>query len=72
VEQTQAQAEWLTVKEVARLLRVSCWTVYQWTKTGELPPPVKIGKRQRFRRETLEQFLKKREQESQLAAVAGA
>ena len=42
--------ELLTAKAVAKILNVTPWTVYQWTRAGLLPH-VRIGSRSlRFRR----------------------
>lgn len=35
--------ELLTVRDVARRLRVAPRTVWRWSKTGELPPPLRLG-----------------------------
>lgn len=45
---------WLTVDEVADLLKISRATVYRWINEGRLPCPVKVGgngsRTSRFRR----------------------
>lgn len=39
---TQAP-ELLTVREVARKLRIGTRTVWKWTTSGHLPPPLRLG-----------------------------
>jgi excisionase family DNA binding protein len=39
------EEELLTVREVAKLFRVTEQTVYAWVKSGKLPKPVRLGKR---------------------------
>lgn len=37
----------LTVREVARRLNIGTRTVWRWTASGELPAPVRMGKKGR-------------------------
>lgn len=37
----------LTVRDVAERMRVSVRTVWRWTASGELPAPVRAGRRGR-------------------------
>lgn len=37
--------QYIRARELAELLSVSRATIWRWTKTGELPPPSKIGLR---------------------------
>jgi excisionase family DNA binding protein len=46
----QVDAEFLTIREVANLLRISVRTVRNWMTTGELPQAITIGRRRLFRR----------------------
>lgn len=66
--------EILTVEEVAALLRVSKWHVYelaqQRTKSGDLRehplPCIRLGKAVRFRRSDLEAWIDQRAKSSQV------
>jgi excisionase family DNA binding protein len=51
-----ARARFLTVGEVAGLLRVSSMTVYRLINSGELPA-VRIGKSFRLREEDVDKYL---------------
>ena len=66
----QAGAEYLTIREVAGLLRVSVRTVRNWMTTGELPQPITIGRRRLFRRAVLDRCLAEREKGQGSAPVA--
>ena len=57
--QSYARARFLTVAEVADLMRVSTMTVYRLIKSGELPA-VRVGKSYRLREEDIDSFLAKR------------
>ena len=50
------EARYLTVGEVATLLRVSSMTVYRLINAGELPA-VRIGRSFRLREEDLDRYL---------------
>ena len=39
--------ELLTVREVARRLNIGTRTVWRWSRSGELPAPVRLGKARR-------------------------
>ena len=58
--------EFLTVKEVAELLKMSEATVRKWCREGVLPA-VKLGKSYRIRRSDIDKLFEKaaREQEKQ-------
>lgn len=51
-----ATARFLTVGEVARLLRVSSMTVYRLINAGELPA-VRVGKSYRLREDDVDKYL---------------
>jgi excisionase family DNA binding protein len=51
-----AQTRFLTVGEVASILRVSSMTVYRLINSGELPA-VRIGRSLRLRSEDLDRYL---------------
>ena len=53
------RARFLTVREVASVLRVSNMTVYRLIKSGELPA-VRVGKSFRLREEDLDRYLAER------------
>ena len=53
---TQQRARFLTVAEVADILRVSSMTVYRLIKAGELPA-VRVGKSYRVAEEDLDKYL---------------
>ena len=48
----------LTVKEVAERLGVGVRTVWRWTRTGELPPPVRRGRIVRWKTTDIERFVR--------------
>ena len=50
--------ELMSVLDVARYLRLHPMTVYRWVKTGYLPAS-KMGKSLRFKKEEVDEFLKK-------------
>jgi excisionase family DNA binding protein len=54
-----SRAQFLTVAEVARRLRLSDMTVYRMIKAAELPS-VRVGKSYRVREEDLDAYLAKR------------
>ena len=54
-----SQARFLTVAEVADLLRVSNMTVYRLIKAGELPA-ARIGKSFRVREDDIDAYLEER------------
>jgi excisionase family DNA binding protein len=54
--QSHARARFLTVHEVADLLRVSTMTVYRLIKSGDLPA-VRIGKSLRLREDDVDAFI---------------
>jgi excisionase family DNA binding protein len=54
-----ARAKYLTVAEVAGLLRVSNMTVYRLIEAGELPAG-RVGKSFRIREEDLDKYLAER------------
>ncbi len=53
------KAQFLTVAEVARALRVSNMTVYRLITAGQLPA-VRVGKSYRLREEDVDRFLAQR------------
>lgn len=53
------KAQFLTVAEVARLLRVSNMTVYRLISAGELPA-VRVGRSYRLREEDVDRYLSAR------------
>ena len=57
--QSFARARFLTVTEVADLLRVSSMTVYRLIKSGEIPA-VRVGKSFRLREDDIDAWLAKR------------
>lgn len=54
--QSGARARFLTVAEVAGLLRVSTMTVYRLIKAGEMPA-VRVGKSYRVRDDDVDAYL---------------
>ena len=54
--QSHARARFLTVAEVAGLLRVSTMTVYRLIKAGELAS-VRVGKSYRVREDDVDRYL---------------
>lgn len=54
-----ARARFLTVAEVAQLMRVSTMTVYRLIKAGELAS-VRVGKSYRIAEEDVDSYLAKR------------
>ena len=59
VAQSFATARFLTVQEVADLMRVSTMTVYRIIKAGELPA-VRVGRSFRVRDEDVDAYLGQR------------
>jgi excisionase family DNA binding protein len=51
-----SQARFLTVQEVAQLMRVSTMTVYRLIKSGELPA-VRVGRSFRMRDDDVDAYL---------------
>jgi excisionase family DNA binding protein len=56
VAESFAKARFLTVQEVAQMMRVSTMTVYRLIKSGALPA-IRVGKHFRIRRTDLEDYL---------------
>jgi excisionase family DNA binding protein len=59
VAESFAKARFLTVQEVAELLRVSSMTVYRLIKAGDLPA-VRIGRSFRVRETDVDAYLESR------------
>ena len=57
--QSHARARFLTVAEVAALMRVSTMTVYRLIKAGDLAA-VRVGKSYRIKEDDVDHFLAKR------------
>jgi excisionase family DNA binding protein len=57
--QQEGQTRFMTVAEVAALMRVSTMTVYRLIKAGDLPA-VRVGKSYRLREDDVDQFLASR------------
>ena len=55
---TPPRSDFLTVAEVAQLMRVSTMTVYRLIKAGELPS-VRVGKSHRIREDDVDAYLAK-------------
>ncbi len=55
-------SEFLTAEEVAEYLRLPLSTVYKLSQ-DKLLPGFKVGKHWRFRRETIQEWIKQRETE---------
>jgi excisionase family DNA binding protein len=56
LDSTTADSDWLTYKQVKRLLGLSVQTIRRRVYDGVLPPPVKLGRSARFRRLDIENF----------------
>jgi excisionase family DNA binding protein len=56
-----AEMVFLTVQEVADLLRVSPGTVRAWAAKGEGPPSIRFGKQIRYRPEKVEEWVQEQE-----------
>lgn len=54
-----AQPRFMTVAEVAQLMRVSTMTVYRLIKAGDLPA-VRVGKSYRLRADDVDRYLSNR------------
>jgi excisionase family DNA binding protein len=65
------QVQWLTVDEVAQMLRVTDETVRRWIRRGELPALNVGGARPDYRlqRGELEQFIRRRYGQQSKAAA---
>ncbi len=57
--QNPSRARFLTVAEVAQIMRVSTMTVYRLIKAGELAS-VRVGKSYRIREDDVDAYLAKR------------
>lgn len=53
--------DWMTTKEVAERLRIGRTTVYHWMKHHDLPRPLKMGGKRRWRRDEIEAWIESRE-----------
>lgn len=60
-ERTQLEPVFLTVQEVADLLRVSAGTVRAWVAKGEGPPAMRFGKQIRYRPERVMEWVREQE-----------
>ena len=54
--QSEGRARFMTVAEVATLMRVSTMTVYRLIKSGDLPA-VRVGKSYRLREDDVDRYL---------------
>lgn len=70
-KKTKETGMWMDVAAVAILLGVSRDTVYRYVNEGHIPG-FKLGGRYRFRRDEMEQWLKKQSRAGLLAAGADA
>lgn len=55
-------SELLTAREVAERLTIGIRTVWRWSRSGELPPPVRLGKARRvvrWRADEIDSFLQR-------------
>jgi excisionase family DNA binding protein len=59
VAESFAEAHFLTVQEVATLMRVSSMTVYRLIKAGDLPA-VRVGRSFRVRADDVDAYLESR------------
>jgi excisionase family DNA binding protein len=59
VAESFAEARFLTVQEVATLMRVSSMTVYRLIKAGDLPA-VRVGRSFRVRADDVDAYLESR------------
>jgi excisionase family DNA binding protein len=59
VAESFAEARFLTVQEVAKLMRVSSMTVYRLIKAGDLPA-VRVGRSFRVRDDDVDAYLESR------------
>ena len=59
MSQLEGRARFMTVAEVAQLMRVSTMTVYRLIKAGDLPA-VRVGKSYRIREDDVDQYLASR------------
>jgi len=56
LDNARSRSRYVTVTEVADLLRVSNMTVYRLVQSGELPA-VRVGRSYRIREDDVDQFL---------------
>lgn len=57
---SQTNAEMISASELADILRVTTRTVSRWACRGALPKPLKVGGMRRWRRSTIELWMKER------------
>ena len=50
-------AELLTTQQVAELLKAGQRSVWRWSRSGRMPPPVRIANSVRFRRREIEEWI---------------
>lgn len=60
-EAVQQEKVFLTVQEVADLLRVSAGTVRAWVARGDGPPAMRFGKQIRYRPERVMEWVEQQE-----------
>jgi excisionase family DNA binding protein len=61
-------AELLTPQEVAEELAVPVSTIYRWNYTRTGPPPCRVGKHVRYRREDVDRWIESRVDDPDRAA----
>jgi len=54
----------MTAHEVARALDISVRSVWRMSERGDIPPPIRIGRNRRWRRDTIEQWLEDQERKA--------
>lgn len=63
IKKPEPQPDLLTAREVARRLSIGVRTVWRLVQLGEIPEPIRFGKRlSRWAREDIEQFVARRRQ----------
>ncbi len=59
----------LTYSDLEELFRVSRRTIFNWVRSGELPPALEIGRKRLWRASQIEEVLRRREIGSSEAEV---
>ena len=57
--------KWLTIKELARYLKLSTDILYKWAQAGKIPVS-KVGNQWRFDREEIDEWVKSQRPTSKL------
>ena len=60
----ERDSQLLKVTAVARMLQTSVRSVWRWSSTGILPPPISIGRAKRWELRAIEAFIARQSKEA--------